>query len=60
MRKKIDVSAEEYSEIVDSFYTYFENGYKFKDCDHHLRHQIGITFADCERKEDDNVEAKRS
>ena len=31
MRKKIDVSAEEYSEIVDSFYTYFENGYKFEE-----------------------------
>lgn len=25
MRKNIDLSAEEYSEIVDSFYTYFEN-----------------------------------
>lgn len=31
MRKKIDVSAEEYSEIVDSFYAYFENGYKFEE-----------------------------
>ena len=31
MRKNIDLSAEEYSEIVDSFYTYFENGYKFEE-----------------------------
>jgi restriction system protein len=31
MRKNIDLSAEEYSEIVDSFYNYFEDGYKFEE-----------------------------
>ena len=31
MRKNIDLSASEYSEIVDSFYNYFEDGYKFEE-----------------------------
>ena len=31
MRKNIDLSADEYNEIVDSFYNYFEDGYKFEE-----------------------------
>ena len=31
MRKNIDLSAEEYNEIIDSFYSYFEDGYKFEE-----------------------------
>ena len=31
MRKNIDLSAEEYSEIVDNFYNYFDDGYKFEE-----------------------------
>lgn len=31
MRKNIDLSSEEYDEIVDEFYNYFEDGYKFEE-----------------------------
>ncbi len=31
MRKNIDLSAEEYNEIVEKFYNYFEDGYKFEE-----------------------------
>lgn len=31
MRKNIDLSAKEYTEIVDDFYNYFEDGYKFEE-----------------------------
>lgn len=31
MRKNIALTADEYSEIVDSFYSYFEDGYKFEE-----------------------------
>lgn len=31
MRKNIDLSADEYSEIMDKFYSYFEDGYKFEE-----------------------------
>lgn len=31
MRKNIDLSSEEYSEIVYQFYNYFEDGYKFEE-----------------------------
>lgn len=31
MRKNIDLSADEYNEIMDKFYSYFEDGYKFKE-----------------------------
>lgn len=31
MRKNIDLSAEEYKGILDSFYSYFEDGYKFEE-----------------------------
>lgn len=31
MRKNIDLSPDEYSEIIDKFYNYFENGYKFEE-----------------------------
>ena len=31
MRKNIDLSADEYIEIVNSFYNYFEDGYKFEE-----------------------------
>ncbi|WP_405384038.1 restriction endonuclease [Phascolarctobacterium sp.] len=31
MRKNIDLSADEYREIVDNFYNYFEDGYKFEE-----------------------------
>lgn len=30
MRKSIDLSSEEYEEILDKFYSYFEDGYKFE------------------------------
>lgn len=31
MRKNIDLSAEEYNEIINNFYAYFEDGYKFEE-----------------------------
>lgn len=31
MRKNIDLSEEEYKSIIDSFYSYFEDGYKFEE-----------------------------
>ncbi len=31
MRKNIDLSSEEYVEIIDKFYQYFEDGYKFEE-----------------------------
>lgn len=31
MRKNIDLSAEEYSKILNDFYNYFEDGYKFEE-----------------------------
>lgn len=31
MRKNIDLSSEEYNEIVENFYNYFEDGYKFEE-----------------------------
>lgn len=31
MRKNIDLSSEEYNEIMDNFYSYFEDGYKFEE-----------------------------
>jgi len=31
MRKNIDLSAEEFGEIIDNFYNYFEDGYKFEE-----------------------------
>jgi len=31
MRKNIDLSVEEYSEIINNFYNYFEDGYKFEE-----------------------------
>lgn len=31
MRKNIDLSSEEYNQIVDQFYNYFEDGYKFEE-----------------------------
>ena len=31
MRKNIDLSADEYNDILDKFYKYFEDGYKFEE-----------------------------
>lgn len=31
MRKNIDLSTDEYNKIVEEFYNYFENGYKFEE-----------------------------
>lgn len=31
MRKNIDLSTDEYNEIMDSFYSYFQDGYKFEE-----------------------------
>ena len=31
MRKNIELSIDEYNDILDEFYNYFENGYKFEE-----------------------------
>lgn len=31
MRKNIDLSSEEFNEMIDKFYSYFEDGYKFEE-----------------------------
>lgn len=53
MRKNIDLSAEEYNEIIDSFYSYFEDGYKFEEFLKVYLEKIGLEEVFVTRKSGD-------
>ncbi len=53
MRKNIDLSSEEYNEIVDQFYNYFEDGYKFEEFLKVYLEKIGLEEVFVTRKSGD-------
>lgn len=53
MRKNIDLSEDEFNEIADKFYNYFENGYKFEEFLKVYLEKIGLEEVFATKKSDD-------